>query len=93
MAVDIFENPQIYFLSQTLVRDNELTTVISNQSGHAVRGIAVEFEVMRDGELRKTVVSAGGLPVGGQVQLYPGWYIEDEEKLSKVAVRVVGVRR
>ena len=93
VALDLFDNPQIYFLSQTLVRDRELTTVITNQSGHAVRGLDVNFDVEINGEGRQAEVSAGALPVGGQVQLYPGWFLGDNDELSKVHVSVTRVRR
>ncbi len=93
IALDLFDNPQIYFLSQTLVRDRELTTVITNQSGHAVRGLDVSFDVEINGEGRQAEVSAGALQVGGQVQLYPGLFLGDNDELSKIRVSVTRVRR
>ena len=93
VALDLFDNPQIYFMSQTLVRDRELTTVITNQSGHAVRGLDVTFDVEINGERRQAEVSAGALQVGGQVQLYPGWFLGDNDELSKIRVSVMRVRR
>ena len=93
VELDLDSNPEFYFVAASRVRDGEFITMITNQSGLLVSGVDVRFTATVKGELREEMVSAGKLEVSGQVELRPGWQIEEGDEVKDVYVRVVLVRR
>ena len=91
--LDLDSNPELYFVASSRVRDGEFVTMITNQSGFAVSGIDVSFTATVEGELREEMISAGQLKVPGQVELRPGWQIDEGDEVKDVYVRVVHVTR
>ena len=91
--LDLESNPEFYFVASSRVRDGEFVTMITNQSGLPVSGIDVRFTATVEGELREEMVSAGKLEVSGQVELRPGWQIDEGDEVKDVYVRVVHVTR
>jgi len=93
VELDLDSNPEFYFVAGSRVRDGEFMTLITNQSGLPVSGIDVRFTATVKGELREEMISAGKLEASGQVELRPGWLIEEGDEVKDVYVRVVLVRR
>jgi beta-barrel assembly-enhancing protease len=91
--LDLVSNPELYFVASSRVRDGEFITLITNQSGFPVAGIDVRFTATVEGELREEMISAGQLEVPGQVELRPGWQIDEGDEVKDVYVRVVHVTR
>ena len=91
--LDLDSNPEFYFVASSRVRDGEFITLITNQSGLRVSGIDVRFAATVEGELREKMISAGKLEVSGQVELRPGWQIDEGDEVKDVYVRVVHVTR
>jgi hypothetical protein len=93
VELDLDSNPEFYFVASSRVRDGEFVTMITNQSGFPVAGVDVVFTATVEDELREESISAGKLEVSGQVELRPGWQIEEGDEVKDVYVRVVLVRR
>jgi hypothetical protein len=91
IELDFESNPEFYFVAGSRVRDGEFITLITNQSGLPVSGIDVRFTATVKGELREEMISAGKLEVSGQVELRPGWQIDEGDEVKDVYVRVVNV--
>ena len=91
--LDLDSNPELYFVASSRVRDGEFVTMITNQSGFPVSGIDVRFTATVEGELREEMISAGQLKVPGQVELRPGWQIDEGDEVKDVYVRAVHVTR
>jgi predicted Zn-dependent protease len=91
--LDLDSNPELYFLASSRVRDGEFVTMITNQSAFPVSGIDVRFTATVEGELREEMISAGKLKGSGQVELRPGWQIDEGDEIKDVYVRVVHVTR
>jgi predicted Zn-dependent protease len=91
IELDFDSNPEFYFVAGSRVRDGEFITLITNQSGLPVSGIDVRFTATVKGELREEMISAGKLEVSGQVELRPGWQIDEGDEVKDVYVRVVNV--
>jgi len=86
-------NLEIYFAAESRVRDGEFITLITNQSGLPVSGVDVRFTAKVKGELRDEIISAGKLEASGQVELRPGWQIDEGDEVKDVYVRVVNLTR
>lgn len=91
--IDVYDNPQIYFLAQSLVRDGEFRTVITNQSGYDVDGLTVKFSAAINDKPVEEVQSVGGLRSNQQVTLFPGWKLSKQDSIKEVYVRVTHIKR
>ena len=91
IELDFDSNPELYFVAGSRVRDGEFITLITNQSGLPVSGVDVRFTATVKGELREAMISAGKLETSGQVELRPGWQIDEGDEVKDVYVRVVNV--
>ena len=93
VELDLDSNPEFYFVAGSRVRDGEFMTLITNQSGLPVSGLDVRFTATVNGELLDETISTGQLDGESQVELWPGWSIDEGDEVKDVHVRVVLVRR
>jgi len=93
VELDLDSNPEFYFVAGSRVRDGEFMTLITNQSGLPVSGLDVRFTATVNGELLDETISTGQLDGESQVELWPGWSIDEGDEVKDVYVRVVLVRR
>lgn len=85
-TLDIQDNPLFYFLARSTVAEGELTSFVQNLTDIPVRSIDVEFTATIAGKDHYKVMSTGPLTGHSQVQLFPGWKIDNEEDISHIRV-------